>query len=171
MLGVSLTGICDNIFTATPSVKLQEELQVWKQVAVDANKTIAEDIGIKPSAAITCIKPSGTVSQLVNSASGIHPRHSSHYIRTVRMDQNDSMCKFMKEKGFPNEPDVTKPDHTTVFSFPVKSSEDAILRDDYTAIEMMELCLLYQQNWCEHKASITVNVREKRVDGSGCLGL
>ena len=76
------------------------------------------------------------------------------------MDQNDSMCKFMKEKGFPNDPDVTKPDHTTVFSFPVKSSEDAILRDDYTAIEMMELCLLYQQNWCEHKASITVNVRE-----------
>ena len=76
------------------------------------------------------------------------------------MDQNDSMCKFMKEKGFPNEPDVTKPDHTTVFSFPVKSSDDAVLRDDYTAIEMMELCLLYQQNWCEHKASITVNVRE-----------
>ena len=160
LLGVSLTGICDNIFTATPSVKLQEQLQVWKQVAVDANKTIAEDIGIKPSAAITCIKPSGTVSQLVNSASGIHPRHSKYYIRTVRMDQNDSMCKFMKEKGFPNEPDVTKPDHTTVFSFPMKSSDDAVLRDDYTAIEMMELCLLYQQNWCEHKASITVNVRE-----------
>ena len=160
LLGVSLTGICDNVFTGTPSVELQEQLQEWKQVAVESNRQMAEQIGIKPSAAITCIKPSGTVSQLVNSASGIHPRHSKYYIRTVRMDQNDSMCKFMKEKGFPNEPDVTKPDHTTVFSFPMKSSDDAVLRDDYTAIEMMELCLLYQQNWCEHKASITVNVRE-----------
>ena len=161
LLGVSLTGIMDNQFTSELTPKLEEALQVWKQTAIDTNKEFAERLGIKPSAAITCIKPSGTVSQLVDSSSGIHPRHSMYYIRTVRMDNNDSMCKFMKEKGFPNEPDITKPDHTTVFSFPMASSAMAKMRDDMSAIEMMELCLAYQQNWCEHKASITVTVKEE----------
>ena len=160
LLGVSLTGICDNELTSNLTPKLRSQMEKWRQTAVETNKEFAEELNIKPSAAITCIKPSGTVSQLVDSASGIHPRHSRHYIRTVRMDNNDSMCKFMQDMGFPNEPDVTKPDHTSVFSFPMTSSSTAKMRDDLSAIEMMELCLAYQKHWCEHKASITVTVKE-----------
>jgi ribonucleoside-diphosphate reductase alpha chain len=106
------------------------------------------------------VKPSGTVSQLVNAASGIHSRHSEYYIRTVRVDKKDPLCKFMTDKGFPAEPDVIKPEHTMVFSFPMKSPDGCVVRTDRTAIEQLELWLLYQRHWCEHKPSVTITVKE-----------
>jgi len=127
---------------------------------VETNKEWADKLGVNRAAAITCVKPSGTVSQLVDSASGIHARHSEYYIRTVRADNKDPLCKMMKQNGFPNEPDVTKPNHTTVFSFPTQSPKGAICRTDMTAIEQLELWSTYQKHWCEHKPSITVTVKE-----------
>lgn len=163
LLGVSLTGIMDNSYLAgTGPMKtgLVETLEGLKNVAVETNKDFAGRLGIPSSTAITCVKPSGTVSQLVDSASGIHPRHSPYYIRTVRGDNKDPLTKFMIAQGIPNEPDVMKPQATTVFSFPVKSPDGAITRENLTAIEQLELWLIYQRYWCEHKPSITVNVRE-----------
>ncbi len=131
-----------------------------KQEAVDTNKELAEKLGIPQSTAITCVKPSGTVSQLVNAASGIHTRHSPYYIRTVRADVKDPLAKFMQDKGFPCEPDVMNRNHVMVFSFPVKSAENAVFRTDITAVEHLETWLLYQDYYCEHKPSITVSVKE-----------
>jgi ribonucleoside-diphosphate reductase alpha chain len=139
---------------------LDEVLSELKFVAVATNDDWADRLDIPQSAAITCVKPSGTVSQLVDSASGIHPRHSEYYIRTVRGDNKDPLTKFMIAQGIPAEPDVMKPATTTVFSFPVKSPDGAITRTNLTAIEQLELWLTYQRYWCEHKPSITVNVRE-----------
>ena len=118
-------------------------------------------MGINQSAAITCVKPSGTVSQLVDVSSGIHPRHSEYYIRTVRADNKDPLCQFMKDNNFPHESCVMKPEHVTVFSFPVNSPKSSIMRDEITAIEQLEHWLLYQRHWCEHKPSITITVREE----------
>ena len=162
LLGVSLTGIMDNgITNGTKSkTKLPEILEQLRQVAVDTNKEWATKLGINRAAAITCVKPSGTVSQLVDSASGIHARHSPYYIRTVRADNKDPLCKMMKKQGFPNEPDVTKPHHTTVFSFPMKSPKSAICRNDMTAWKQLSLWYTYAKNWCEHKPSVTVSVKE-----------
>ena len=161
LLGVSLTGIVDNHFMSSykNSDNLTVLLETLKNHAVETNKEWAKKIGINPAAAITCVKPSGTVSQLTDAASGIHARHSEYYIRTVRADQKDPLCKMMMEKGFPHEPCVMKPDHTMVFSFPMKA-EGSITRNDMTAIEHLELWLMYQRHWCEHKPSITVTVRE-----------
>jgi len=161
LLGVSLTGILDNEFTNGKNGKLETLLEEFREVAVQTNKEWAAKIGIPQSAAITCIKPSGTVSQLVDSASGIHARHSPFYIRTVRSDKKDPLAKMMVDMGFPVEDDVTKPEHTYVFSFPVKSPDHAIFRNDMTAIEQLELWLTYQRHWCEHKPSITVSVKEE----------
>ena len=119
----------------------------------------ADRLGIPQSTSITCVKPSGTVSQLVDSASGIHPRYAHHYIRTVRGDNKDPLTTFMKDQGIPNEPDVMKPDVTTVFSFPIKAPQSAIVTENLTAIEQLETWLTYQRHWCEHKPSITVNVK------------
>lgn len=162
LLGVSLTGIMDNDFFGGKGIGkgLIPTLEDLKNVAVETNKEFAERLGIPSSAAITCVKPSGTVSQLVDSASGIHPRHSPYYIRTVRGDNKDPLTKFMIAQGIPSEPDVMKPQATTVFSFPVKSPDGAITRENLTAIQQLELWLIYQRYWCEHKPSITVNVRE-----------
>ena len=160
LLGVSLTGILDNPLTSGRKKGLDELLQNLRKVAVETNKEWSNKLGVNRSAAITCDKPSGTVSQLVDSASGIHARHSEYYIRTVRADNKDPLCKMMKQNGFPNEPDVTKPNHTTVFSFPTQSPKDAICRTDMTAIEQLELWSTYQEHWCEHKPSITVTVKE-----------
>ena len=159
LLGVSLTGIMDNplLFAKEGLVGVLEDL---KKQAVYTNKTLAKQLGIPVSAAITCVKPSGTVSQLVDSASGIHSRHSPYYIRTVRADNKDPITQFMIDSGVPAEPDAGKPESTTVFSFPFASPEDAISRTDRTAIEQLELWLIYQRHWCEHKPSITVTVRE-----------
>ena len=160
LLGLSLTGIVDNSLTGSRDNKLLSYALVdMKQVAIDTNKEWAEKIGINAAAAITCIKPSGTVSQLTDSASGIHPRHNEYYIRTVRADRKDPLCQMMVDLGFPHEPCVMKPDHTMVFSFPMKA-EGSVTRNDLTAIEHLELWLTYQRHWCEHKPSITVTVRE-----------
>lgn len=167
LLGVSLTGIMDNRLLIDDDVALACEgwtvakiLEHLKNVAITTNAEWADRLGIPASAAITCVKPSGTVSQLVDSASGIHARHSAYYIRTVRGDNKDPLTQFMKDQGIPNEPDVMKPETTTVFSFPMKSPVGAITRNDMTAIEQLELWLIYQRHWCEHKPSITVTVRD-----------
>lgn len=160
LLGVSLTGIMDNAFTNGKKGYLDDLLISLRKVAQDTAKEWADKIGINVSAAITCVKPSGTVSQLVDAASGIHTRHSPYYIRTVRADKKDPLAKMMVDMGFPVEDDVTKPDHTYVFSFPIKAPEDAEFRETKSAIEQLELWLTYQRYWCEHKPSITVSVRE-----------
>tara|TARA_R100000654_G_scaffold1881_1_gene6958 strand:+ start:269 stop:2173 length:1905 start_codon:yes stop_codon:yes gene_type:complete len=157
LLGVSLTGIMDNELTNKPSGKLLKKL---RDTAVQTNNDFAQQLGISASAAITCVKPSGTVSQLVDSASGIHARHSSYYIRTVRGDNKDPLTQFMKDSGIPAEPCVMKPDSTTVFSFPMASPDNAITRNDMSAIEQLELWKTYALDWCEHKPSVTITVRD-----------
>ncbi|MBU88694.1 MAG: hypothetical protein CL722_06930 [Chloroflexi bacterium] len=160
LLGVSMTGIMDNKLTNGKSTGLPKLLQSLKEIAVDINKEWAKKLNINVSAAITCVKPSGTVSQLTDTASGIHARHNPHYIRTVRADKKDPLAKMMHEAGFPVEDDVTKPDHTWVFSFPIKGPKNGIYRRDMSAIEHLKLWKVYQDNWCEHKPSITVTVKE-----------
>jgi ribonucleoside-diphosphate reductase alpha chain len=160
LLGVSLTGIMDNPLLTSKNHGLPKTLEHLRQVAEDTNNKLSGDLGINPSAAITCVKPSGTVSQLVDSASGIHARHSHYYIRTVRGDNKDPLTQFMIDQGIPNEPDVFKPDQTTVFSFPVKAPAGAVVTEDMTAIEQLETWLMFQRHWCEHKPSVTINVRK-----------
>jgi ribonucleoside-diphosphate reductase alpha chain len=159
LLGVSLTGIMDNRLLTSNNKGLEKTLEHLREIAVNANAMWADRLGIPQSTAITCVKPSGTVSQLVDSASGIHPRYARYYIRTVRGDNKDPLTTFMKDQGIPNEPDVTKPDSTTVFSFPVKAPNHAVVTSDLSAIEQLETWLTYQRHWCEHKPSITVNVK------------
>ena len=161
LLGVSLTGIMDNKWTAGKLNGLDVLLENLKKMSVDTNKEWSEKLKINQSAAITCVKPSGTVSQLVDSASGIHARHNPYYIRTVRGDKKDPLTKMMVEEGFPAEDDVMKPNDTTVFSFPIKCSPDAVFRQDLTAIEQLELWKTYQVHWCEHKPSVTISVKEE----------
>ena len=160
LLGVSLTGIMDHLVLAR-GVDSKIWLQEMKQVAIDTNKEYADKIGIPRSTAITCVKPSGTVSQLTDSASGIHARHNPFYVRTVRGDNKDPLTQFMKEEGIPFEPDITKPDSVTVFSFPMKSPSGAITRTEMSAIEQLELWKIYALNWCEHKPSVTISVKEE----------
>jgi ribonucleoside-diphosphate reductase alpha chain len=169
LLGVSLTGIMDNELTSGRTNKdelplLLEELRLTAEMS---NLEMAEILGVEPSAAITCVKPSGTVSQLVDSASGIHARHSAYYIRTVRGDNKDPLTQFLIDKGVPNEPDVMKPDNTTVFSFPMKSPDNCVTREDMSAIDQLELWKIYQHHWCEHKPSITVSVTESEWPAVG----
>ena len=161
LLGVSLTGIMDSEITnGRGETSLKELLPQLKQKTIETNENLAAEIGVNPSAVITCVKPSGTVSQLVNAASGIHARHSEYYIRTVRGDKKDPLAQFMVEMGFPHEECFMKPEHQWVFSFPVKSPENAVFRNDMSAIEQLELWLDYQRYWCEHKPSVTVSVKE-----------
>ena len=160
LLGVSLTGIMDCPLTNGEVLGLAELLTDLRVESVNVNKQLAEKIGINQSVSVTCVKPSGTVSQLVDAASGIHARHSPYYIRTVRADIKDPLCKFMIDKGFPAEPCVMKPDHTMVFSFPIKSPENATCRSDMTALEQLEMWRTYQNYWCEHKPSVTITVKE-----------
>ena len=161
LLGVSLTGIMDNPLMTLKNAGLDKTLQHLKEVAVETNKEWAEKLGIPVSTAITCVKPSGTVSQVVDSASGIHARHSPYYIRTVRGDNKDPLTQFMMDQGIPNEPDVMKPDATTVFSFPMRSPMGAVHTADTTALEQLEMWLMYQRHWCEHKPSVTINVKSE----------
>ena len=160
LLGVSLTGIMDNPLMTMKNKGLESTLSKLREVAVETNAEWAERLNINPSVAITCVKPSGTVSQLVDSASGIHARHSPYYIRTVRGDNKDPLTQFMIDQGIPNEPCVFKGDTTTVFSFPVMSPNRAVTRNDMTAIEQLEMWLTYQRYWCEHKPSVTISVRD-----------
>jgi ribonucleoside-diphosphate reductase alpha chain len=172
LLGVSLTGIMDHpvlsgaehpaaMSGSEGTAGLESWLTELKEYAVEVNKEWAAKLGVTPSSAITCVKPSGTVSQLVDCASGIHPRYSKYYIRTVRSDQKDPLSQFLIDQGVPYEPDVMKPNDTYVFSFPMKAPEDSVMRDDRTAIQQLEMWKTYQQHWCEHKPSITVYVKEE----------
>ena len=160
LLGVSLTGILDNKWMGEVSDSTAKALEQLRKVAVDTNADLATRLGIPQSAAITCVKPSGTVSQLVDSASGIHARHSQYYIRRVRGDKKDPLSAFLTSAGVPAEDCVMRPDSTVVFSFPMKAPEGARLRDDLTAIEHLDVWMMYQRHWCEHKPSVTISVKE-----------
>ncbi len=159
LLGVSLTGIMDNKLMTLANEGLSKTLEHLRDVAISTNAEWADRLGIPHSTAITCVKPSGTVSQLVSCSSGIHARHSPYYIRTVRGDNKDPLTQFMIDQGIPNEPDVMKPDATTVFSFPMQSPMGAVHTADMTALEQLEMWLMYQRHWCEHKPSVTINVK------------
>ena len=161
LLGVSLTGIMDCKLTNGKSKGLDVLLEKLKNVAIDTNKIWSKKLDIPQSVAITCVKPSGTVSQLVNSASGIHARHNPYYIRTVRGDKKDPLTLMMTDEGFPVEDDVINPSNTAVFSFPHKVDRGAVFRQDMNAIEQLELWLIYQKHWCEHKPSVTISVKEE----------
>ena len=160
LLGVSLTGIMDCVELNTID-GLAPRLEVLKKHAVETNKVLSKKLGIPQSTAITCVKPSGTVSQLVDSASGIHARHNPYYIRTVRGDNKDPLTEFMKVSGIPNEPDYLKPEHQTVFSFPMMAPKGSVCRTDMTAIQQLEIWKCYAQHWCEHKPSVTISVKEE----------
>lgn len=160
LLGVSLTGLMDSKIFHLDNPELPKILENLKNIAIDTNKKWADELGIQQSVAVTCVKPSGTVSQLVDSSSGIHARHSNYYIRTVRGDNKDPLTQFMIKQGVPNEPDITKPESTTIFSFPQKSPDSAITRNELTAIQQLELWLIFQRHWCEHKPSVTITVKE-----------
>lgn len=159
LLGVSLTGIMDNtkLVSGPYGSNILEKL---KETAIKVNKEYAEILGINPSAAITCVKPSGTVSQLTDTASGIHTRHSPYYIRTIRGDKKDPLTLFLIDQGIPHEDCVMKPNDTTIFSFPIKAPADAMTRDSLTAIQHLHIWLAYQRHWCEHKPSVTITVKE-----------
>jgi len=159
LLGVSLTGITDNVMMRDLET-IPKTLDDLKNIAISTNKFFSKEIGIKQAAAITCVKPSGTVSQLVDAASGIHARHNNFYIRTVRADKKDPLCKMMVDAGFPYEPCVSKPENTMVFAFPTKSPEKCITRNDMTALDQLKLWVAYQRYWCEHKPSVTITVKE-----------
>ena len=173
LLGVSLTGIMDNQFMSgryKSSIKfdlpnkllsLPEQLERLKEIAKETNEEWSKKLGIQPSASITCVKPSGTVSQLVDSASGIHARHNNFYIRTIRMDKKDPIYQFLKDKGIPVEDEAYRPDSTAVFSFPIKAPEGAVCRNDKNAMEQLELWLIYQRHFCDHKPSVTISVKEE----------
>ena len=164
LLGVSLTGIMDNFILsggAFNQAVLKSLLVNLKDHAIETNKKWAELLGVNQSTAITCVKPSGTVSQLVDSASGIHPRYSPYYLRTVRADKKDPLCDMMIDKGFHAEDDVMKPNDTKVIYFPMKSPVESVMRDAKSAIEQLEIWKMYQLHWCEHKPSITVYVKEE----------
>ena len=161
LLGVSLTGIMDSRITNGKNNKdLATFLEGLKTKAIEVNKEFAKELGINQSTSLTCVKPSGTVSQLVNAASGIHARHNPYYIRTVRGDKKDPLTKLMTEMGFPVEDDEMNPSHTSVFSFPMKVDRGAVFRTDLTAIEQLDLWKIYQEHWCEHKPSVTISVKE-----------
>ena len=161
LLGVSLTGVMDCPLLNGTTSNLPATLEYLRSVAVETNKQWASKLNIPQSTAITCVKPSGTVSQLVNSASGVHARHNEHYIRTVRGDNKDPLTQLMISVGVPYETDHLQPDTTTVFSFPMKSPDKAICRNDLSAIQQLELWKTYAEHWCEHKPSVTISVKEK----------
>ena len=156
LLGVSLTGICDNLDLLGGEGVLSD----LRDEAIAVNKEWAKRLGIPASAAITCVKPSGTVSQLVDSASGLHARHSPYYLRTVRSDNKDPVTQLLKDKGVYNEPETNKPDSVTVFYFAVKAPDGAVVRDDMSAVDMLNLWEKLQDDWCEHKPSATINVKD-----------
>jgi ribonucleoside-triphosphate reductase len=176
LLGVSLTGIMDNKIL-TGKLDQYDEIDGWagpwgnlplpnvleelRKIARETNEEFANRLGINASVAITCVKPSGTVSQLVDSASGIHTRHDKFYIRRIRMDKKDPIYTFLKSQGLPVEDEVFHPDSTAVFSFPMKAPDGALTRNDLTAIEQLELWLVYQRHWCEHKPSVTITVKDE----------
>ena len=162
LLGVSLTGIMDcSLTNGSSGENLPDLLTKLKEKAVKTNEKYAGDLGVNPSASITCVKPSGTVSQLVDSASGIHTRHSPYYIRTVRTDVKDPLCTLLVDSGVPCEPDITNPSNVMVFSFPMRSPKYSLTRNDLSATDQLELHNIYSKFWAEHKVSQTISVKEE----------
>lgn len=161
LLGVSLTGQMAHPVLQTNSNQAAAWLSALKEVAVETNREYAALMGINPAAAVTCVKPSGTASQLVNSASGMHTWYAEYYLRSARADNKDPVTRMMKDMRFPHEPDVMDPEHSTVFSFPIKAPEGALTRNDLSAVEHLDIWLQYQTFWTEHKPSITVSIREE----------
>ncbi len=165
LLGVSLTGIFDNI-----TIVNSEILKALKEEAIATNKEYANAFGIPAAAAITCVKPSGTVSQLVDSSSGIHPRFAPYYIRRVRSDNKDPLTDFMKGQGIPWEPDLSQPATTTIFSFPMKSPDEAFTRRDLVAYAHFNVWKVFAEHWCEHKPSVTFMIKEDEwLDMAACV--
>jgi ribonucleoside-diphosphate reductase alpha chain len=160
LLGVSLTGIYGNKLTATNGKALEALLDEMRDLSVSVNEKEASNLKINPSVSITCVKPSGTVSQLTGVSSGIHPWYSEYYVRSVRADNKDPLTQFLKDSGIPFEPDVMKPEVTTVFYFPIKAPKNAVLTKDLTAVDHLEMWKTYRTHWTEHNPSVTVNVEE-----------
>jgi len=160
LLGVSLTGIYGSKLTSTGTTKLAKLLDSLRETAVETNRVEAEKLGINQSMSVTCVKPSGTVSQLTGVSSGIHPWYSEYYIRSVRGDNKDPLTVFLKDCGIPNEPDVMKPNDTTVFYFPIKAPKGATVTEDISAIDHLEMWKIYRNHWTEHNPSVTINVHE-----------
>jgi ribonucleoside-diphosphate reductase alpha chain len=168
LLGVSLTGIMDCQITNGTFVdvngdtgkNLPSMLEKLRYIARETNEKFAEQLGVSASVAITAVKPSGTVSQLVDSGSGIHTRHSPYYIRRIRIDKKDPVYNFLKNKGIEVEDEAYRPDSTAVFSFPMRAPQGALTRDSLTAIQQLEMWLIYQRHWCEHKPSVTITVKD-----------
>jgi ribonucleoside-triphosphate reductase (thioredoxin) len=160
LLGVSLTGIYGNKLTATNGKALEVLLDEMRDLSVSVNEKEASNLKINPSVSITCVKPSGTVSQLTGVSSGIHPWYSEYYVRSVRADNKDPLTQFLKDSGIPFEPDVMKPEVTTVFYFPIKAPKNAVLTKDLTAVDHLEMWKTYRTHWTEHNPSVTVNVEE-----------
>ncbi len=160
LLGVSLTGIFGNKITGTNDKKLPGYLDSMRELAVEVNAQEAQKLGINSSMSITCVKPSGTVSQLTGVSSGIHPWYAPYYLRSVRGDSKDPLTTFLKECGIPNEPDVMKPNDTTVFYFPIKAPDNAIVTKDLSAVDHLEIWKTYREHWTEHNPSVTINIRE-----------
>jgi len=160
LLGVSMTGIMDNDLTNGKLPGIEGRLAELREIAVATNAKFAKELGIPQSAAVTCVKPSGTVSQLTDAASGIHARHNPYYIRTVRADKKDPLAALMIDAGIPVEDCAMRPNNVYVFSFPMKAPENSVFRTDMTAIEQLELWVTYQDHWCEHKPSVTISVKE-----------
>lgn len=172
LLGVSFTGIFDNHQTlgklpfydstldknSNPHIPLEKALEVLRDVAIKTNEDYAARIGIRASAAITCVKPSGTVSQLVGCSSGIHPSFSPYYYRTVRLDNKDPLCSFLKDQGLKNEPEKFHPDSQTVFYFPTKSH--GVPASQVGAMEHLRLYKAYRTHWCEHNPSVTIYYKD-----------
>lgn len=167
LLGVSLTGIMDHPVLSQTGEEAANWLRSMKAYAIDTNKLWASKLGINQSVAITTVKPSGTVSQLVDSASGIHPRYSEHYVRTVRADKKDPLAQLMRQQGFPVEDCAMKPDTTDIFSFPVEGPNHAVFRNDRSALEQLDHYLMFQKEWSEHNVSITVYVKDHEWMGVG----
>jgi ribonucleoside-diphosphate reductase alpha chain len=160
LLGVSLTGIMDHPVLCEVTDEAKRWLSTMKEYAIEVNKEWSEKLGINQSVAITTVKPSGTVAELVDTASGIHPRFSDFYIRSVRNDTKDPLAQMLIDQGVPNEQDVTKQDTVTVFSFPKRSPDHCVKRDKMTAIQQLEHYRMVRDCWCEHNVSITVYVRD-----------
>lgn len=167
LLGVSLTGIYDNQTLSSGEAETSDILEELKEYCVEVNREFSGRLGINPSVAITCVKPSGTVSQLVDSASGIHPRHSLYYIRSIRQDNKDPLTQFLRDSGVPNEPDVMKPNDTTVFYFPIAAPSGAATRSEITPRKHLELWNIYNKYWAEHQVSVTVSVPETKWVDTG----
>ena len=170
LLGVSMTGALDNVLLNDPNdPELPARLERLRAVGVETNAAYADALGINRSTAVTCVKPEGTLSQLACTSSGLHPNHARYYTRRVRGDNNDPLTKYLIDAGVPSEPCVMRPESTTVFSFPRKAPEGALVRSDLGALKHLKLWLIYQRHYTEHKPSVTVTLKDDEWMDAGAF--